>query len=150
MNDLTKIFKLGIESQNEYNPNNIIKLINKSTNCLCDDADESNWILVWENIGKTSIMYAYVSQFYPAALVKDNCPKQVKEVFKDNNIYTAKFKEPFSCDENVLKKYAQDKTILDDRFLDDCNFSLDDTRLDYIYDGIKYVTPYNFYFEEIR
>lgn len=73
--------------------------------------------------------YAFLSQYYPVALVKDICPGNVKNFFVFNHIYTAKFEEPFSCDEEILKKYARCIHILDDRFLDDCNFSLDDERL---------------------
>lgn len=154
-NDLTKVFELGIESQNEYEPYNIIKIINSSTDCFCSDADEANWILIWENIDKKSIFYAYISQFYPVALVKDNCPKSVKTALEKNNIYIAEFDEPFSCEENILEKYVRGgQIIIDDRFLDDCNFSFDDERLFDIYECLehnrKYITPYNFTFEEIR
>lgn len=151
MNDLTNVFESGIESLNSYDHYNIIKEINRLTAYFCDyDDDGANWLLVWENIGKKSIMYAYVSKYYPVALVKNHCPKSITNVFIDNNISIAEFKEPFCCKEKVLKKYARGKNILDDRFLDDCNFALDDERLDYIYNGIKYITPYNFTFEEIR
>ena len=151
MNDLTKIFELGIKSKKKYYDYNIIKNINKETDCFCDyDDDGANWILVWKNVEKKSIVYAYISQFYPVALVMKNCPKSVIKLFKKNSIYTVIFKEPFSCDEKVLKKYARGKNILDDRFLDNCDFAIDDERLDYIYNHINYITPYNFSFEEIR
>ena len=82
------------------------------------------------------------------ALIKKDCPKSVIKIFLD--IYIAKFEESFSCDEKILKEYAPYKKILDDRFLEDCNFSFDDERLFYIYEGIKYITPYSFTFDEIR
>lgn len=155
MNDITKVFELGIEAQDGYDPYKIMDIIN-STGYFGDDVDENNWILVWENTDTESIFYAFISRFYPAALVKDNCPEAVRNALKDNNIFIAKFEEPFYCEEGVLKKYVRylGRIVLDDRFLDDCNFSLDDPRLDCIYDSLKsgreYVTSYNFTFDEIR
>lgn len=149
-NDLTDVFKKGIESSEGYNGNKFIRDVNKYTKYHCDDADESNWILIWENIGQRSIIFAFVSQIYPVALIKKECPEIIIQFLKDNNIHIADFREPFSCDEEVLRKYKFGKNILDDRFLDNDDFSLDDDRLFYIYNNIKYVTPYSFTFEEIR
>lgn len=151
MYDLTEVFANGIKSLKGYNHFNIIRKINTLKNIFCDiDDDGAYWDSVWENINNKSIIYAFISQLYPVALIKKDCPKSVIKIFMDSNVYIAKFEESFSCDEEILKKYAPYKKILDDRFLDDCNFSFDDERLFYIYDGIKYITPYNFTFDEIR
>lgn len=154
MNDLTKVFEAGIKVSGNYDPYKIIKIFNK-TAYYCSDDDEANWMSVWENIEGKSVFYAFISQYYPAALVKDNCPEPVKNILKYNHILTAKFEEPFSCEEDILKKYVRSgQIIIDDRFLDNCDFSFDDERLFWIYEclehGRKYVAPYGFTFEEIR
>lgn len=110
---------------------------------------------IWENKERKSIFYAYVSQFFPVALVKETCPESVKNILIENGIYIAKFDEPFSCEEDILKKYVRSgQIIIDDRFLDDCNFSPDDERLFWIYECLEhhrnYVTSYNFTFDEVR
>lgn len=151
MNNLTEIFKKGIAVSEGYDHLDILKKINKLENVFGDmDDGGGNWDLVWGKKGEQSIIYAFFSRFYPVALVKDECTKEVISLFQDNSILIAKFQEPFSCDEEVLKKYARCKNILDDRFLNDCDFTLEDDRLFYIYEGISYITPYSFSFDEIR
>ncbi|MDE6593871.1 MAG: hypothetical protein K2K57_12530 [Oscillospiraceae bacterium] len=154
-NDVTKVFKSGIEAQNKYDHLKMKEKLNKSANYTCDYDDMSDWLLVK---GKGSLYYAFISEFYPIAFVMSGCLESVKTILKDNNIYIAKFEEPFYCEEDVLKQFIKGtkggQIIIDDRFLDDCNFSSDDERLFYIYECLehnrKYVTPYNFTFEEIR
>lgn len=151
MYDLTEVFENGIKAPKGYNHFNIIRKINTLKDIFCDIDDVgAYWDVVWKNIDEKSMIYAFVSQFYPVAVVKKDCPESVTKVFMDNSIYIAKFQEPFSCDEKILKKYARYKNILDDRFLNDGGFLQDDERLFYIYEGIKYITPYNFTFDEIR
>lgn len=65
-------------------------------------------------------------------------------------LHIPRFYGSFSCDEEILRKYAPFKRILDDRFLDDGEFDLNDERMYYIYENIPYITPYSFTFEEIR
>lgn len=155
MNDLTKVFEAGIRESDNYDPYKIIKIFNKTEYYNCSDDDEASWMPIWENKERKSIYYAYVSQFFPAALVKETCPEPVKNILIENGIYIAKFDEPFSCEEDILKKYVRNgQIIIDDRFLDNCDFSFDDERLFWIYQclehGRKYVAPYCFTFEEIR
>ncbi|WP_295089055.1 hypothetical protein [Ruminococcus sp.] len=82
--------------------------------------------------------------------VENNYPKRDIIKLEEKDLVISCFDESFSCDEEILRKYAPFKTILDDSFLDDVNFALDDERLFYIYENIPYITPYNFTFDEIR
>lgn len=153
MNNITDTLKKGIECRENYD-NDINGLIDQLNNLngiilILDDVD-TNWYSVLERINGKDVIYAYFSQYYPSALILSNCRVDIINVFKLYNVFMAKFEEPFECDEEILKKYAPNVTYLDDRFLNDCDFDLDDDRMYYIYNNIKYVTPYNFIFDEIR
>lgn len=154
INDLTKIFAAAIEAAGGYDMYKIMSAFDNTAYC-CSDDDEANWLPVWENIEGKSVFYAFISQYYPAALVKDNCPGPVKNILKYNRILMGRFEEPFSCDEGVLKKYVRSgQIIIDDRFLDNGDFSPDDEQLFWIYQCLEhhreYVTPYNFTLNEVR
>ena len=114
------------------------------------DDEGANWDIIWSLKGKISQVCAFFSKRFPVALVKENCPELIVCTLKKCGVLIAPFASVFSCDEAILKRYAPHIIMLDDRFLDDCNFSLDDERLFYIYENIKYVTPYSFTFDEIR
>ena len=153
MNDITEIFKKAVFMSDEYDKHKIAYEIEKNKNIWCEPTDDWGylWYLISESDGKSDQeYYGYLSVLYPVALIMDNCPEFIINDLKKNNILIAKFEEPFSCSEEVLKLYTSDVNILDDRFLDDCNFELDDERLYYIYEGIPYITPYSFTFDEIR
>ena len=82
--------------------------------------------------------------------VENNCPKRDIIKLEEKELVISCFDERFSCDEEVLRRYAPFNMVLDDRFLDDGDCALDDERLLYIYENIPYITPYSFTFEEIR
>ncbi len=153
MSDLTNTFLKGIKEGKAYKPYNVSSAINRTVHLSCDLDDEGgNWELILlheENRNKYKTA-GYLSRYFPVAILKDYCPKELINILRNYNVFIEFFDEPFSCDEDVLRKYAPFTRILDDRFLDDGNFSLDDERLFYIYENIKYVTPYNFTFDEIR
>ena len=151
MTNLTNIFSDGIQLSNGYNHYEIIKQINRLEGIFSDLDDEgANWDIIWSLKGKISQVYAFFSKRFPVALVKENCPELIVYTLKKCGVLIAPFDSVFSCDEAILKRYAPHIIMLDDRFLDDCNFSLDDERLFYIYENIKYITPYSFTFDEIR
>ncbi len=151
MKDLTELFLKGIEYKSKYDSFTIIRSINSLEGIFCDYDDcGANWEIIFECINEKSTVYGFVSVYYPVALLKENCPQRVINELQKNGIFIECFDEPFSCSEEVLKKYAPAKRILDDRFLNDCNFSLNDDRLFYIYENLSYVTPYDFIFDEIR
>lgn len=151
MTNLTNIFSDGIRFSDGYNHYEIIKQINRLEGIFSDLDDKgANWDIIWSLKGKISQVYAFFSKRYPVALVKENCPELIVYMLKKCGILIAPFDSVFSCDEAILKRYAPHIIMLDDRFLDDCNFSLDDEKLFYIYENIKYITPYSFTFDEIR
>lgn len=150
MNDLTEIFNKGIVESQNYNKYSVVNKLNTLYNINCSDADRRNWCLIWETASDNSIVICgYLSQYYPVAILDTNCRNDLLKLLSELKISIANFEEPFCCDENILKKYAPYTQIIDDRFLEKEDFSLDDERLYYIYQGIKYVTPYCFSFNEI-
>ena len=153
MSDLTSSFLEGMKKGEKYNSYDVRCAINKNDDLSCDLDDEGvNWelILLQEENRNKYKTGGYLSRYYPVAILKDCCPEKLIKILRDYNVFIEFFDEPFSCDEDILRKYAPFTIILDDRFLDDGNFSLDDERLFYINENIKYVTPYNFMFDEIR
>lgn len=152
MNNITDTLKKGIECCDNYS-NDILKVIDRlislnEIKLILDDVD-SHWYCVLQITNGEYVVSAYFSQYFPVALILSNCREDILDVFKTCNVITTKFEEPFECDEEILKKYAPDITILDDRFLNDINFNPEDERMYYIYNNIEYVTPYNFVFDEI-
>ena len=151
MTDLTNVFAEGMRSAEGYNHFKIIRQIKSLEGILCDtDDDGANWDVIWTLINRKTEIYAFFSRMYPVALIKQNCPESVLYMLKKCGVLITLFDSIFSCDAEILKQYAPDRNILDDSFLDDCNFSLDDERLYYIYERIPYITPYSFTFDEIR
>lgn len=153
MSDLTNTFLKGIIKGQTYKPYDVSSAINRIDRLSCDLDDEGgNWelILLHEENRNKYKTGGYLSRYYPVAILKDYCPEKLINILRNYNVFIEFFDESFSCDEDVLRKYAPFTRILDDRFLDDGNFSLDDERLFYIYENIKYVTPYSFTFDEIR
>ena len=146
MSDLTTTFLNGINSKEFYKSYDVRCAINELDGASCDlDDSGGNWeiILLHDDNRNKHQIAGFLSRYYPVALIKDICPKIIIKTLEKSNIYIELFDEPFSCDEEILKKYAPFTKILDDRFLDDGNFSLDDELLFYIFEDIKYVTTFN-------
>lgn len=151
MTDLTTIFSEGMRFAEEYNHFKLIRHINSLEEILCDiDDDGANWDVIWTLVNRKTEIFAFFSKMYPVALIKQKCPESVLNMLKKYGVLIAPFDSVFSCDATILKQYAPDRNILDDRFLTEEDFSLDDERLFFIYNNIKYITPYEFTFDEIR
>ena len=165
INDLTKVFAEGLTAPvqhtefSEFSWNQDIisdfpwEQIRESQNITCDFDDQGiNWYLVYDHMIPGEI--AFISRYYPVVLVKQECSASFLRILKNHGLSIAEFQEPFSCDAEILKYYVRDKIILDDRFLEDENFSFDHEWMDYIYARLErklsYVTPYHFTFQEIR
>lgn len=172
--DLTELFRKGIENGTGYESYDIRKAINTMTDISCDfDDDGGNWELILLSAGSSEArVLGFVSRYYPVAMLVRDCPDELMKIlremnvaadffdndcpateiekFEDRELHIPRFYGSFSCDEEILGKYAPFQRILDDRFLDDGEFDLDDDRLYYIYENIPYITPYSFTFEEIR
>ena len=99
-----------------------------------------------ENLMSYYSMYGIVSAYF----LEKYLPISKIQKSEDRELHIPRFYGSFSCDEEILRKYAPFQRILDDRFLDGGEFDLKDDRLYYIYENIPYITPYSFTFEEIR
>lgn len=151
MTDLTTVFSEGMCSSEDYNHFRIIRHINSIEGILCDvDDDGANWDVIWTLVDKQTELFAFFSKMYPVALVKEKCPESVLHMLEKCGVLTVPFDSVFFCDAAILKQYAPDRNILDDRFLTKEDFSPDDERLFFIYNNIKYITPYEFTFDESR
>ena len=174
MKDLTGLFRKGIENGTGYDDYDVQKAVSTLPGISCDLDDEgANWRLILKGAcTKEAHILGFLSRYYPVALLVGNCPNELTEKLREKNVAAEffgsdcpkrdvikyeerelvqyRFDESFSCDEEILRKYAPFKRIMDDRFLDDGDFSPDDERLSFIYDKIPYITPYSFTFDEIR
>ncbi|MDE7121735.1 MAG: hypothetical protein K2O42_06205 [Oscillospiraceae bacterium] len=163
--DLTTVFAEGLSAPrphtefSEFSWNQDIisdfpwDQIRESQNITCDFDDcGANWYLVYDHNQNQKI--AFISRYHPVALVMEECPACFLTILKRHGICIAEMHNVFSCDEAILKQYAPDKFILDDRFLEDENFSFDHEWMNYIYERLErrrsYVMPYEFTFQEIR
>ena len=79
-----------------------------------------------------------------------NCPDNVRNLLKDNNILTDDFQRRCSCDEDILRKYAPEANlpIIDDRKLLDGRISFDSQDFIQIC-SFYYLSPYDFDFGDI-
>lgn len=163
--DLTTVFAEGLSASkrrtefSEFPWNQDIisdfpwRQIQELQNITCDfDENGENWYLVYDHNQNQGI--AFISRYHPVALVKPECPACFLAVLEHHGIGIAQMHDVFSCDGEILKQYAPDKVILDDRFLEDENFQFDHAWMSYIYERLErrrsYVTPYEFQFREIR
>ena len=174
MKDITELFRKGIENGTGYDDYDVQKAVNTLPDISSDlDDDGANWRLILKGACTKGVqILGFLSRYYPVALLVGNCPRELTEKLSEQNVavdffgsdcpkrervkYEERelvhysFDESFSCDEEILRKYAPFERILDDRFLDDGDFSPDDERLYFIYEKLPYITPYSFTFDEIR
>lgn len=156
--DLTEIFTQGLSAPAKSSEflefsEFFWDQIRESQNITCDpDVQGANWYLVYDHSQKQEI--AFISRYYPVALVCKACPASFLELLEHHGIYSTPMREKFSCDGEVLKQYAPDKMILDDSSVNDEDFLLNHEWIDYISERLErrrtYVTPYEFTFQEIR
>ena len=99
-------------------------------------------------------IYGYISVQFPVAFIFDNCPETVKSLLSENNIFYTRFDHNLSCEEETLKKYIPYKCVIDESFLDNCDYSFDDYRFLYVLERLEtgnkyYIDAADFTFEDI-
>lgn len=81
---------------------------------------EKERTLISKNDGKSVVeYYGYLSVKFPVALLLKNCPNNIRKLLIENKVLLEEYCERYSCDETILKKYIEDKVLIDDRFLYD-------------------------------
>jgi hypothetical protein len=162
MTNVEEIFKKSIDNQENYNIKQL-KSIFESQNFYFDDQDDEWCEYLWYVIGVAEEfccpqppedVYAYISTQFPVALIFDNCPEIVKNILSENNIFYTEFDFNLSCEENTLKKFIPDKRVIDESFLDTCDYSIDDERFEYVLERLEtgkkyYIDPTEFTFNDI-
>ncbi len=151
--DISLTLERAILLSNEYHSELISHEIEKITNIWCRLEDDSslNWYLISKSTGKSvEKYYGYLSRKFPVALLMKDCPNDVRNLLLRNGILLEKYCERYSCEQTVLKQYIENKVLIDDRFLYDENIPFDEETFFKIDEGIQYINPYNFTFDEIK
>lgn len=116
-----------------------------------DDSPFDNWYLITRDDEKeVAEYYGFLSYRFPVAILMENCPDNIRNLLKDNNILTGDFHRRCSCDEDILKQYAPKSNlpIIDDRKLLDGRISFDSQDFIQIC-SFSYMSPYDFDFSDI-
>lgn len=155
MKDITDILKRAVNLEENYNSKMVADEIEKIPDIWCRLEDDSNlrWYLISANNGKTVVKYyGYLCVKYPVAFLMDDCPPEVIKIIKEKTILCEKFYERLSCSPEVLSKYidTSDFDLIDDRFLNDDSIPFDKESFLKIDEGIAYLNPCNFTFENIK
>ncbi|MDE6665842.1 MAG: hypothetical protein K2K14_06605 [Ruminococcus sp.] len=146
--DLTDIFRKGILNSADYNPKIIEHQLENLPNiCLWYDDWHFSWYYIYIKDEKgVEEDCGFLSRHFPVALLMENCPDNVRNLLKNNNIFTNNFSRRCSCDEEILKQYASEElSIVDDRKLLDGRISFDSKEFEIIC-SYYYTDPYDFDF----
>lgn len=155
MRDISFTFERAIKNKANYNSRVVSKEIEKIPNIWCRIEDDSrrSWYTISLNNGK-SVMedYGYLSCSFTVALLKDNCPQIIYDILCKHNILCERLCELFSCEPEILKQYidTQDIALIDDRFMEDDSIPFDEEVFLAIDEGINYINPYKFAFDDIK
>lgn len=152
MKDVSKSFEKAILLSKEYDVRILENKIEQLQNiwCFLDYDSNYDWYVVGKNNGDSLIEdYAYLSTKFPIVLVRKNCPKNVYNLFLENNIVIEEFCENYCCDENILKHYVTHIALINDNFMYDENIEFNMETFYKIDEGINYINPYNFSFWDI-
>ncbi len=155
MRDISSVFERATKNKGNYNPRLVSKEIEEIPNIWCRIEDDSsrNWYTISLINGKTVIEdYGYLSCSFTVALLKDNCPQIIYDILCKHNILCEKLCALFSCDPKVLEQYIdiQEIALIDDRFMEDDSIPFDEELFLKIDEGISYINPYKFTFEDIK
>ena len=162
MKNVTDIFKKAIDAKDSYNIE-YVQGIFDSHNFYLDILDDEWCDYLWYVIGTaeefcfpqtSDDIYGYISVQFPVAFIFDNCPETVKSLLSENNIFYTRFNHNLSCEEETLKKYIPYKCVIDESFLDNCDYSFDDERFLYVLERLEtgnkyYIDAADFTFEDI-
>lgn len=161
MRDYTEFFKAALRAGADYSADDVQNALSAHDNICCtDDMDcnYENWLFIYGCDGMDfTDFYGYLSMRYPAALLKADCPAQVKEILAQNHVIYTALEEPMCCDAEILRRFApqsayiifnEDALLSGDISPDDAHFLLVLERLE---TGRKcYVDAGDFCFGEIN
>ena len=155
MRDISSTFERAIKNKDNYNSRLVSKEIEKIPNIWCRIEDDSSrkWYTISLSNGKTVIEeYGYLSCSFPVALLKDNCPPVIFDILDRHNVLCERLYASFSCEPKILEQYIniQEIALIDDRFMEDDSFPFDEELFLKIDDGVNYINPYKFTFEDIK
>lgn len=153
MKDISVILEKALSLADEYDSKLVSDEIEKIPNIWCRLEDDSNlkWYLISKSDGETVIKYyGYLSAEFPVALLIRDCPDNVLKILCNRGILQEELYERYSCKETVLEKYIENCILIDDRFLYDASIPFDEELFLKIDEGINYINPYNFKFDDIK
>ncbi len=87
---------------------------------------------------------------YPVALLMKECPKDIYNLLSEKGVLIEEYCERYCCEESILRKYIGDINFIDDRFLYDESIPFDEELFLKIDEGMRYINPYNFAFDNIK
>ncbi len=155
MKDYTKIFSKAIEISENYDAASTAgKLMSSGCVKWCGDKDDEMCDYRWYVIGWAPC-FGHLSREFPAALLYENCPQEIKDILAEDDILFTELEEPMCCDEAVLKRYVHSRKVIDERFLENEDFSHDDERFEAVLMKLEkgrqyYVDSSSFTFAEIE
>lgn len=153
MKDISVILEKAVLSMDGYDSKLISYEMEKEFDIWCRLEDDSNlrWYLISKNNGRTvTEYYGYLSEKYPVALLMKNCPKNIYALLLEKGILVEEYCKRYSCEEKILKKYVGDIKFIDDRFLYDDKMPFNEEIFLLIDEGVRYINPHNFAFDDIK
>lgn len=157
--DYTELFANAIEIKDNYDFKSVRMVINSRNSFHCGDWDDwadNNWYLLTPQFAVSyDKCYGYLCAEYPVALLTEHCPYELKQLFDNIGVLNAKFEEPMSCNEDILRQYIRYPMVFDERFIDKGEYSFNDERflkvLERLETGRKnYIDSSSFTMKEIR
>lgn len=136
----------------EYNSEALARKIEKipSIWCRLEDDNNFNWYLISKSNKKSVLKYyGYLSTKFPVALLMKNCPSSIYKLLQKNKIFIEQYCKRYSCKESILKQYVTGKIFIGDSFLYDENLVFNEELFLKIDEGIIYLNPHNFSFDDI-
>lgn len=86
---------------------------------------------------------------YVALLMKE-CTKDIYKLLSEKGVLLEEYCERYSCEESILRRYVGDINFIDDRFLYNESIPFDEELFLKIDEGIRYINPCNFAFDDIK
>jgi len=155
--DYTELFANAAERKSQYDFEEIKKRIDAQDGLQCGDWDDwadNHWYrLCPDSPVPYDRCFGFLCMHYPAALLTEHCPEELRRLLNENGILCAKLEEPMQCDETILRQYVQ-KPVLDERFLDGA-YDFNDERFEMVLHRMEtgqksYIDAGSFTMEEIR
>ena len=159
MKDYTEILSKAAELKSGYDFTAVSSRINAHHGLQCGDWD--NWADIrWYRLcPKTPCSYdkcyGFICSSFPVALLTEYCPEALKQLLDEVGILHTELVEPMRCDEGILRKYVPQRIIIDESFMDNCDFSFDDERFFWVCQKLEtghqnYIDAGSFTMAEIR